>query len=74
MIVGASAPTLAAPGSPGVMGAPRLVFYEGFENDVPAATPDFVQTISDYDDGVNAPVAGYRGVLGEAYASDPAWN
>ncbi|WP_036304173.1 MULTISPECIES: hypothetical protein [unclassified Microbacterium] len=70
---GASTAT-AAPGSPGVMGAPTVVLYEGFEGPVPPATPEFVQTIADYDDGIAPPVPGYVGRNGKLYRADPAWN
>lgn len=56
------------------MAAPTVVLYEGFEGPVPPATPEFVQTIADYDDGVAPPVPGYVGRNGELYRADPAWN
>ena len=64
----------ASPGTPGVMRAPTVVLYEGFEGPVSPATPEFVQTIADYDDGVAPPVPGYVGHGGELYSADPAWN
>ncbi|PRB17195.1 hypothetical protein CQ042_05125 [Microbacterium sp. MYb62] len=73
VIVGAS-PASAAPGTPGVMGSPAVVLYEGFDAPTPPATADFVQTIADYDDGVAAPVPGYVGRNGQQYRADPAWN
>jgi hypothetical protein len=56
------------------MEAPSVVLYEGFEGTVPPATPEFVQTIADYDDGVAPPVPGYVGRSGEVYRADPGWN
>lgn len=56
------------------MAAPTVILYEGFESPVPPATPEFVQTIADYDDGVAPPVPGYVGTSGERYRADPAWN
>lgn len=63
-----------APGTPGLMAAPTVVLYEGFEGSTPPATAEFVQTIADYDDGLAAPVAGYVGHSGQHYTADPAWN
>lgn len=56
------------------MAAPTLLLYEGFENDVPPASANFVQTISEYDNGVDAPVPGYVGRGGQIYSADSAWN
>ncbi|MEJ3403954.1 hypothetical protein WDJ51_04355 [Rathayibacter sp. YIM 133350] len=68
--VGAS---VAEPGSPGTMAAPRLVLYEGFEN-APPTTATFVQTIDDYPDSAAPTVPGYVGATGQTYDADPGWN
>lgn len=74
ILASASSTASASPGTPGVMGAPTVVLYEGFEGPVPPVTPEFVQTIADYDDGVAPPVPGYVGRGGERFSADPAWN
>ncbi|MGW9158837.1 hypothetical protein [Microbacterium sp. NPDC055665] len=74
VLLASGAPAAAVPGTPGVMAAPTVILYEGFEGPVSPATPDFVQTIADYDDGVAPPVPGYVGTSGERYRADPAWN
>ncbi|GAA4360518.1 DUF7927 domain-containing protein [Angustibacter luteus] len=72
------APAQAAPGSPGVMEAPSLSYFENFENIPTENTSTFVQTLADYPNGA-APGSpgfqpGYVGRTGMTYTADPQWN